>query len=226
MPGIDEQLDDPALGYAFDLSEQSPTLLVYFGGLRPGEAVPRFDWIGVSRAVPTKRLYLRDHDQAWYHRGVQGLGSSIAETARSLDGLIRRIAPERVAFVGNSFGGYGAILFGALLGADAVHTYSPQTFVTRRERERHGEGRWRAEMARIEAAGGGIDLKPFLRGLGVPPVPVVVHYATDDACDVAQARELETVPGVELRAHPEGGHFLVRLLKQRGDLTRSLAALA
>jgi galactoside O-acetyltransferase len=218
VSSLHEQLADPRRGFASDLSADSSTLVVFFGGLRPGEEVPQYDWLNVSRAVHAKRLYLRDLDQAWYHLGIRGLGSSIAEAARALDALIRDIGPSRIVFVGSSFGGYGAILFGWLLGVDAVHTCCPQAFVSQAERERHGEGRWGDEMAGLHASGGGVDLRPFLTGLGVPPVPTAVHYAVDEPLDVIHARELGELPGVELHSHPEGGHFLPRLLADRGEL--------
>jgi hypothetical protein len=52
----------------------------------------------------------------------------------------------------------------------------------------------------------------------------VVAYATDSREDVLHVQRLAACTNVELRAYREGGHDLVGLLYDRGDLSDLLVA--
>jgi pimeloyl-ACP methyl ester carboxylesterase len=96
------------------------TMLVLFAGLGPTHGTPRFEFLRAAATLRVQRLYLRDHAQSWYHRGVVGLGDDIVSTARALDARLNASGARRVVMAGNSAGGYGALLFGHLLRADVV----------------------------------------------------------------------------------------------------------
>ena len=72
------------------------------------------------------RLYLKDDSDSFHQHGIPGLTDSIGATARWLEQAIARIGPTRVRTVGLGSGGYAAVLYGHLLGADAIHAVAPE----------------------------------------------------------------------------------------------------
>jgi hypothetical protein len=215
------QMRDPMRGVVGELRDPTAALLVFFGGLDPTTSPPKYDWKGLGLDVP-QSILVRDHAQVWYQAGIAQLGASVDQSARSLAALIEAIAPPRVAFIGNSAGGYGALLYGSLLGVDAVHVFSPQTFLTPSVRRDLGETRWAENVERLHRL---LPDDPtsfdLARALRRNQAPAVIHYAADDPLDTLHAHRLAACDNVELRAHPEGGHDLVVVLKERGQL-RSL----
>ena len=219
-------------GLQSDLAPDSRRLIVTFGGLmgavaavgpagdRPGRAAT-FEFARSLRSVPLKTVFVRDHAFAWYHRGVEGVGAdidSVAEHLRALTG-----DAEEVVMVGNSAGGYAALLFGALLGCE-VHAFSPQTFIDPALRATHGDSRW---ASHVEALGGDLesryaDLLPVLaRSNG----RFHVYYATDQRLDAIHAERLGGLPQATLHGFEYPGHGLIRALRECGWLASFVDAL-
>jgi len=71
------------------------------------------------------KLLLRDKNNAWYHHGVEGLGKDVDETTVSIRKIIKEIKPSKIITIGQSMGGYAAIMYGALLEADKVISFGP-----------------------------------------------------------------------------------------------------
>ena len=122
---------DPDCGMRLDRSQDPDplrtSLLVTFGGVWATGAQPGFEFVSTAADLPGSALFLTDIDQVWYQSGVRGVGSSIPEVAAFLRGVIDDNGFDRIVMIGNSAGGYAALLFGALVGADVVHAFSPQT---------------------------------------------------------------------------------------------------
>jgi pimeloyl-ACP methyl ester carboxylesterase len=114
-------------GVRFDLVPSPSALLVSFGGVWTTNARPGFEFVSSARDLPGSTLFLTDIDQVWYQKGVRGVGPSIEAVASHLRGVIETHGFDRVVMIGNSAGGYAALLFGVLVGADEVHAFSPQT---------------------------------------------------------------------------------------------------
>lgn len=214
-----------ATGVVGDGARAADTLLVLFAGLGPTHGTPRFEFLRAAASLPVQRLYLRDHVQAWYQRGVLGLGDDIASTARALQERIDAARVRRLVVAGNSAGGYAALLFGHLLRADAVLAFSPRSFVGWRQRVRHRDfRRWR-ELAALSRSGGPDPaFEDLVAVFGDAPgfARADVHYATGDRIDVLHAERLGPTPGVVLHPHPVGGHSLVASLRADARLTALL----
>jgi pimeloyl-ACP methyl ester carboxylesterase len=233
------QLAAPRRELLLDLGEDSDTLLLLFGSLGRSDEPAPFEFLATTGAlpssrrayppVPVKRVFVRDLERSWYRTGVRGLGDSIESVAEGLIDLARRLDAERVACVGASAGGYAALLFGSLIGADAVHAISPQTFLSPELRERHGDARWQQYLERLGPSPF-LDLAELYRTYP-GRTQAVVHYATCEPRDVAHAHEL---PGVELRAyemaeperHVVGGHALCQDLRDDGTMSALLLEAA
>lgn len=141
-----ERGDDAALAGEEPLSAEmdgdSRTLLIAFGGMNQEVGIPPFEFFSLAEDIPVKRLFVRDLRQAWYHRGLPGHGTTFASVAETLRELIAAHRVERLVLTGNSAGGYAALAFGALLDADAVLAFAPQTILDLKALASMRDHRW------------------------------------------------------------------------------------
>lgn len=142
--------DDDETGFLADLGDDDAPVLVVFGGLnkRLGLGMPPFEFFGLLKDVECGKVYIRDLDQVFYQRGVRGLGDSIPAVASQLRELLA--GRSNVSFVGNSSGGFAALMFGALVGVNRVVAFAPQTFVSRSLRFVYRDDRWTEEIAAMQ----------------------------------------------------------------------------
>jgi hypothetical protein len=218
-------------GVLEDMEAPSPVLAVAFGGIAMSVGgIPPFEFFRVlNEAGPAKKLLLRDRSQSWYHRGVDGLAGDIAGVEAAIRRIVEREQPRRLVMLGASAGGYAALLFGRLLGADEIHAFGPQTFIGPGLRLRHLDHRWGKLWLSLMLSGryqpryG--DLYRVFKRTPSPGSRVVVHYCDSDRFDNAHARRLGRHPDVELRRYEEGGHFIVKHLRDTGQLQPLLRSL-
>jgi hypothetical protein len=202
--------------------DPSQTLLTVFGGLnRQVGGVPPFEFMRLTGGVPVKRLFVRDPRQAWYHRGLPGIGDDLDAVARHL--AARPYGGyERLVAVGNSAGGYAALLFGSLLDADCVLAFAPQTTIDLTELHKLGDRRWDDNLEPL-AARGLLDPR-FVELRGLAQRDARLYFDAADPLDRGHAERLLDggAAGVHGHACEGGGHDLVRTLRDRGTLTEIL----
>jgi pimeloyl-ACP methyl ester carboxylesterase len=213
---------------SLDMGSDSRALLVTFGGMRSLVGIPSFEFVRLTGEIPVKRLFVRDPRQSWYHRGLRKHGRTLASVADAVGDLIARHEVERVVMVGNSAGGYGALVFGTLLGADEVFAFAPQTVLDPGLLAEMNDHRWDDMLAPLIKKGA---LEPRWADLGVA-LPEARHTDTrynvffDERIrgDRLHAERLRHVEGVRLYKFGRGGHALVRALRDCGALERMLRA--
>lgn len=208
-----------------DYANPSRVLFVVFSGLRrsPGEK-PGFSFINVTGDLPAKKLFLRDLEKAWYLRGLFGVTKNVQDTAEFLRNEIISAAAERVVMTGYSLGGFAALLYGTMLGVDEVLAFSPQTFISLRQRLRHGDHRWNRYALKLplRTPARYRDLRPLLADSRVK-TQTQIHCAEDSRLDVLHAKHVEGLPNVTLHWHREGKHRLVTALRDSGELMKLFA---
>jgi pimeloyl-ACP methyl ester carboxylesterase len=222
-----EPVIDPARPVGYDLSSESKTMLIAFAAMAPYKPPP-FHLFEFTTGLPVKRLFVRDPDRVWYQHGIPGFGKTVDEVAASLRLIIDEQDVERLVMIGSSAGGYAALAFGALLEADLVLSFSPQTMLDRAWMEEVGDLRWPGHFKTLHALGGPdprwLDLREALprerRGKTVFEVHYPVHYEEDRR----QAERLAGLPGVEMRGHERGYHNFIQTLRNRGELAEILRA--
>lgn len=221
----------PADGLFVDIDREGSTLLIAFGGMMGKFAgMPVFEFFSlVAREDPAvKRVFVRDLRQAWYQHGVDGVGGSVPEVATRLRELAAASGAWRVVTIGASAGGFAALLFGALIEADEVHAFSPQTFLDRRHRLLYLDRSNRAQIAALRASKGEdgpyFDVKRVLaRAPG--PTRYVIHYPARSRTDVVHALRMWSLRSVELRSYPTRAHNVVGKLRDEGSLPALLDAV-
>lgn len=112
-----------------DLAPDSKNLYLFFGGIASNLGMPPFEFFNASKVVDDSRMFIRDFGQVWYHAGLPGFSDDIPSTVEYFRGELERIAPENIVIVGNSMGGFAAILFATLLGRGRVIAFAPQTYI-------------------------------------------------------------------------------------------------
>lgn len=227
MKTFEEQLNDKKAAVLADYSAAGTQMLLLFGGIKLGVGLPPFEFFRVLQDIPVKKLFLRDHRQAWYLRGVPSVGRSVLEIASWLRAEQHREGVTDVVAAGNSMGGFAALLYGPMLGATRVLAFSPQTFVSPRLLWRHRDRRWKWNRLRAWLGGQSkyFDLRPILEAH--PQTQCDIHYCSKHRLDALHARHLEGLPHVRLHPSEEGGHRLIKTLRDNGSLrtilTQSLA---
>jgi len=219
------RLNDEGAAVASDLESPSDTLLVAFGGRAGGLGIPPFDFIGLTADISTKRLFLRDLRGLWYQRGVPGMGDDADTLCEHLRRVIDESGVRRAIFVGNSMGGYAALLFGALLDVHSVHAFSPVTFLHPLRRAVHLDFRFLSYGWALRRAGRRYmryaDLKRVLNARQFA-TPLHVYFSTAHRGDSAHVRRIAGCPHVVLHRYAEGGHLLARHLRDTGELRQIL----
>jgi pimeloyl-ACP methyl ester carboxylesterase len=222
-----EPLNDRGVGVGYDFSSPSTTVLVSFAAMGTYEPPP-FDFFQITSGMPVKRLFVRDVQRIWYHRGVPGFGDSIEDVARALKEVLDAERAERVIVFGSSAGGYAALVFGTLLDAELVVAFAPQTMLDRDWLASIGDERWYRRLSRLDELGGPdarfVDLAVALPRERRGETPYEVHYPASHEGDEHHARHLEGVPGLRLCPHERRDHKFVRKLRDSGELEQVLRA--
>lgn len=211
------QLANPRTGYAYD-HKASGRLLVTFGSLLlPANGVPVWNFLRATDGMKDSRLFLRDHQEQWYQRGIVEY-PSVDALAGFLGDLV--VGYKRVLFAGSSMGGFAALLFGRRLGVD-VYTINPQTSLLLDRKLGH-DALWNAQLDRV------LGDRPNDAVLDVSLVwplsgETVIVYSAENWVDVLHAERMTGRPGVTLVPRQFDNHLLVRHMTQTGEIARVLS---
>ena len=203
-------IDDPdpeSAGVLVDLASSSPVTVVAFGGLTTGREVARFEFFRFLSGLDVGRVFLRDHEQAWYQLGVRGVADTVDGIGAYLLELLGEDAMRRAVFTGGSMGAYVAMLLGSRLGVAEVQVFAPQTFISRGLRRYYRDFRWQKQInhtwANIGDRHGYLDLKsPLRRSARGQAVPIHIHVGSEQR-DLHHVQRIHRIPGVEIHRYAE-----------------------
>lgn len=216
----------------------APLLLSF--GFVSWDSPPRFDFFGRSKKLealtqqPLNRILLRDPLNAWYQRGVPGLGETVDDVAQGLRSLIAQAAPSKVITIGQSMGGYAAILFGQLLGVDQILAFGPLSFLDSARAKQIGDRRWLSVMEALEA-----DPPPILYSdlvticqlyQGSADMRIIYGQKSEPSADSIEnldeyhAQRLGELPHCRLYPYAESEHAVVKHLIDTQQIDRFLQA--
>lgn len=204
-----------------ELVPSSNRLYFIFGGIASEIGMPPFEFYNASRILTENKIFLRDFTQSWYQNGLPGYGRDVFDIAEYLAAKIRQVNPVDVFFVGNSMGGFAAILFATFIGAGTAIAFAPQTFISPFGKLRHLDLRWPKQIAKTYfttlTKKHIWDLKT-LRSANQSLAKIEIHVSTKDRLDLLHARRLRGVSGTTIHEYDVGGHALVRHLRDAGRL--------
>lgn len=219
-------LADPGLALSLDMDRDSDTVLLSFAGLTPFGRGVGFEFESVSRSIPVKRMFVSDPHQCWYQRGMSRGGTTFADLADSLDQLLKGSRVERLVAIGTSAGGYAALVFGTLLGADTVLAFAPQTVLHPDVLARWDDHRWDTQLRPMAnkhmLEPSWVDLRAALPQARIGGTRYNIYFDETLRADRLHAERLRGLDGVHLYRFGHGGHSLVRELRDRGVLGRVL----
>lgn len=137
---------------------------------------------------------------------------------------MRAAGAREVIFVGNSMGGFAALLFCAKLGFGRVVAFSPQTFICERMRRAAEDDRWEKQIQRLHhdlPAQPVFDLRAWIQSTK-PEMRAEIYVSKRDKLDLHHAMALAAFPNITLHVFPDGGHELVAQLRDNGLLSEIL----
>lgn len=225
---FDARLRDEAQATATDFSSSTRALLVTFGGFGGGIGIPPFEFFRIASDLGANKIFVRDLAQALYHRALPGIGGGVDGIVAFIKREAAAHGIERTVVVGNSGGAYASLLFGALLDADLVYSFSPVTFIGPIARAIHRDRRvpmlfWRAVFSR-DANPAYYDLRKVLGRRG-RETEFHIYYCPNGffgRLDRLHAERMAPLPNVELHRLEKGGHELVKVLRDTGELKELL----
>jgi hypothetical protein len=214
-------------GYLVDAIFPNHLLMISFGFVN-WDGTPDFDFYGRSKKLenlagrPINRILLRDFENAWYHRGVRGLGDSIDAVCDRLHDLIAKICPSQIVTVGQSMGAYAAILFGQLLEVDRILAFGPLSCLDAQKCLEMDDRRWLPVMQTLQAnppAQSYFDLTATRSPTRNHPKLEIFYGQKPDPetpgtinLDHFHAQRLAALPNCTLYPYPDSGHAIVQYL--------------
>lgn len=196
----------------FSLPADSDTVIVAFGGANtPRDRTPYQRLMGQVHGC--SKISVRDPANAWYQAGLPGMGDTLERLTERLRLEISALGATRVFTFGISMGGYGAILFGCMLGATRAVAFAPQTFLD------PPLGYAPPAGVRLQAP----DLEPIARDSR--GVEIDLFVPVNDLIDVVHARNLARIPSVRVLAVDSATHGFVAGLHRAGKLAPFLSQL-
>jgi len=212
----------------FPISENlvpgSEKLYFFFGGIEGAIGIHPFEFYRSARILDCSRIFFRDPFQSWYQRGLPTVGGDALAIGDYLDARIMESGASQIYFVGNSMGGFAALLFCSMLRRGKAIAFSPQTFVCEEKRLEFGDQRWAPQiesMHKSHAASSIYDLKIWIQDQ-FPEMRASVYVSTADIFDIRHADQLESFANIDIHRYPDAGHMLVRWLRDEGILAQIL----
>ena len=197
----------------------SKNLYLIFGGIAAGIAMPPFEFYKSAQILNENRVFIRDFRQSWYHAGLEGISKDIPSTVQYLKELIIRYSPSETVIIGNSMGGFAAILFTALIGNARAIAFCPRIFIGPWNRLKNRDKRYEKLIYRMY-------LKTLFKKKHYDLAKLEpnstwsadIYVSRSDRLDIAHARHIAQHPRVTIHEYEQGGHELVKSLRDSGEL--------
>lgn len=184
-------------------------LVVAFAGVMHGYGGIPFEFIRTLGKVDCAALYVRDLGQRWYQYSrveIDGLADRIRRAKMET-------GADKLTMLGNSMGGFGALMFGALCDADVMLAFVPQSAIAPEPMRKIGDARYDQWTSAISDFPVGDLIK-----LPRPRGQAIVYTGDQEPLDLAHARRLTLGWNAEGRIIPGAGHDVAARLRDGGEL--------
>jgi hypothetical protein len=227
-----EELDD----FLF-LQNNNKILVIAFGGIKQGLGmhIPPFEFMRSLHDKDCDVMFLRDREQAYYHLGVNGIAGNIDGVTSFLKKIIDAGKYDLVVTLGNSMGGYAALLFGSKIGADVCIGISPRTFLDQNNRGRYNDDRRNAEIERLyelcenKESRSYYDLHSYFLSVekaseGRSPL-CLVFYGDKDRLDKIHSRRMVGLKSFHIFGIKNAAHDTAQKMRDSGLLDQLISEL-
>ncbi|WGH77144.1 alpha/beta fold hydrolase domain-containing protein [Jannaschia ovalis] len=211
---IQTVLRDDALVLRF-LKGQGSRLVVVFTGIGAGFGDRRLDEFAASASDggANNVLFVTDRAASWY--AAPGLWDRIVDLIRA---TCEHEATTELVTLGNSMGGYGAMLAARDLPVARAIAFSPQVTM---DRDLLADARWPDVAAKF----GPLPIRSTAELVGQGETRFFVAVGGDCAPDRAHVDLLPAHPNLHRFVLPVAAHNLARSLKEAGQLSQIIAAI-
>lgn len=209
------------------LIDTDAVVIAFTGFYTPDGKAPAFQFTSLASETAFSAILVMDPANTWYHGESPGIGTGCRALASYL--AERTSGYRRVICLGSSMGGYAALLFGRLLGADRVLAFSPQVVLDPAVLRAVGDLRWIDQMDRIHAMAIEPAFADLSRLLAIPTSSktiFTVYVPADYARDAWHTALLRAFPAVVVDALPARRHNLLGPLRRFGILRRLIGQIA
>lgn len=208
-----------------ELVKESEKLYIIFGGINTGTGMPPFEFCRASQILDESRIFVRDLSQSWYHLGLSGLTRDVGSTAKYLQAIIEQHEVKKTILVGNSMGGFAALLFASMIANDCrAIAFAPQTFISPIKRLKYRDHRWKSEIFgtywKAMFKKKYFDLSN-LEGIQNDWKGDIIVSA-DHKRDMAHALNMQKFSQVTIHAYDCDKHRIVKYLRDKGELQKIL----
>ncbi|PEE61142.1 hypothetical protein [Bacillus thuringiensis] len=211
-----------------DFETESDTLWVLFAGIRGGLGVKILEFGDITKNFPIKKMFVRDLNTMYFYKGIyeEDAVNDILDMKKYLSQKLIESGAKKIAFIGNSAGGYASLLFGKLLNVDEVHAFAPPTFLDRENRILHNDNNLTEIYDRLHNE---IESNLFFDLVDVFNThknqiegSYNIYYDQNSRIDKLHAERMGIFKEINLHPFPEGGHLVIKELKESGILTEIL----
>lgn len=210
----------------FEVSDASKPVIIAFAGLAQQLSEPVFEFKNFfHKHFDCNFVFCKDVSLSWYFTGIRNYSSRIDDTVEKLKTFINEHRFKKVITLGTSAGGFAALLFGNLIGADEIISFCPQTFIDHENIKHYGENRWLENMLKVESKACPNELKYLdLSNLPQPKARrVTVLLGMLEEKDYAHAERIKKWANVNVVEIPNANHYnMMKVLRNTGKLLKIL----
>jgi hypothetical protein len=203
------------------IDPEIPTIFV-FGGLHGGilhYGQYEFGNFLTSCSFNVNVVYIKDNFEQWYFKGLNNLSVNYIENINIFRDIIEKSFKGKKIFIGNSAGGFASILYGTYLNVEQVLSFSPQTFLDKKNRTKYKDTRWLEQINNLHKFSN-LDVYD-LTNIKIRDTKIDIYYG--DLCphDHKHAMHMANMKNTSIHIVKGGEHHTtIKMLRDDGRLEK------